>query len=290
MDELAISPRIERQWLFVFDDTYCDRGVYRSDPANMALLANEMMRIIETGQTLSAQPCARALADLRRRLEGLAECELINRWATAMRAYLSYQVWEAAHRQRTSVPTVDEYLVARIRSGSMEVCAMALGINGSYSVPAHEMDRRDIRALTEMACCVVSLDNDLMSYSKEHTGNEPDLINLIDVFARAHSCSIEQAFEHAMPLRDAILHCYLATASLVVSAAPSAQLLRYVRGLSSWIRGNLDWSLSSNRYATDQYQTTILDTMPPPATIIDPPHGIAWWWRSTPTLEDTLVS
>jgi hypothetical protein len=266
-------------WLFVFDDAYCDRGVYRDDPASMALLAAEITRIAETGETQSKQPCALALADLRRRADSIADCSTVNHWTSAVRGYLSYQVWEAAHRQRAIVPSVDDYITARIRSGSMEVCAIALGITGSYRVPPQEIDRTDIRALTEMACCIVGLDNDIMSYAKEHAARDVDHINLVDAIAHERHCSVDVAFEEAMQLRDSILDCYLATTSHVAQLAPSPQLRRYLDDLSSWIRGNLDWGLNSSRYSDKNFRATISEntrTLPPEK--VSPP-GITWWWH-----------
>jgi hypothetical protein len=115
-------------WLFAFDDAYCDEGRYSHDPGEMALLVAEMVRIAETGHTTSSSPCARALADLRRQLDDLAAPASIARWVQSMKGYLGYQVWEASHRSMRTMPTIDEYTVARIRNGSMEVCAMTLGI------------------------------------------------------------------------------------------------------------------------------------------------------------------
>ena len=266
-------------WLFVFDDAYCDRGVYRNDPASMALLAAEFTRIAETGETQSKQPCALALADLRRRADAIADCCAVNRWIHAVRGYLAYQIWEAAHRQRATVPSVDDYVTARIRSGSMEVCATALGITGSYSVPPQEIDRADIRALTEMACCIVGLDNDIMSYAKEHTARDADQINLVDALAHERHCSIDVAFEEAMQLRDSIFACYLATISQVTQLAPSSQLRRYVDDLSSWIRGNLDWGLNSSRYSDENFRATISENTKTRPAGTTPLRGISWWWH-----------
>ena len=265
-------------WLFAFDDAYCDEGRYSHDPGEMALLVAEMHRIAETGRTTSASPCARGLADLRHRLDELAGPAAVARWVQSMKAYLGYQVWEASHRRRKTLPTIDQYAVARIRNGSMEVCAMTLPISEGYDVPAHEMESPDIRALTEMTCCLVGLDNDIASYYKEHS-RSGDMLNLVDVIAHERGRSPSEALPEALDFRDAVLALYLQL-SEQVRPTVGAATHRYLSGLSAWIRGNLDWSMHTGRYRRhDQATITVTETPRRPLpTDFTPPAGIAWWW------------
>lgn len=271
-------------WLFAFDDAYCDEGRFSHDPGEMALLVAEMGRIAETGRTTSPSPCAQALADLRRQLDALAAPAAIARWVQSMKAYLGYQVWEAAHRRKRTVPSVDQYAVARIRNGSMEVCAMTLGIAAGYDVPAEEIESADIRALTEMTCCLVGLDNDIASYYKEHT-RSGDTINLVDVIAHERGRSAPEAVPEAVAFRDAVLALYLQLSEHVLAQA-TVSTRRYIGGLSSWIRGNLDWSTHTARYRREGQATIRICDTPRAFAIASagftPPAGIAWWWTRLP--------
>jgi Terpene synthase family 2, C-terminal metal binding len=265
-------------WLFAFDDAYCDEGRYSHDPGEMAVLVAEMNRIAETGRTGSSSPCARALADLRCQLDVLAGPVAIARWVGSMKAYLGYQVWEAAHRSMRIMPTIDQYAVARIRNGSMEVCAMSLDIAGGYEVPAREMDSLDIRALTEIACCLVGLDNDVASYHKEHT-RSGDRINLVDVIAHERDRTPDEALPEAVGFRDAVLTLYLQLSEQVrPTAGPATR--RYLDGLSAWIRGNLDWSMHTARYQRADRATIRVTNQPrrTPIAGFTSPAGVAWWW------------
>ena len=127
-------------WLFAFDDAYCDEGRYSHDPGQTVILVAEMARIAETGRTTSSSPCARALADLRQQLDVLASPPLAARWVHAMKAYLGYQIWEASYRCADAVPTLDEYAVARIRNGAMELSAACLEIAEGYQAPFNETE------------------------------------------------------------------------------------------------------------------------------------------------------
>lgn len=267
-------------WLFAFDDAYCDEGRFSHDPGEMALLVAELCRIAETGWTDAPSPCAQALADLRRQLDVLATPAATARWVQSMKAYLGYQVWEAAHRYKRTIPSIDQYAVARIRNGSMEVCAMTLGIAAGYDVPAQEIESSDIRALTEMVCCLVGLDNDIASYYKEHSRGR-DTINLVDVIAHERGQSAVEAVPEAVAFRDAVLALYLQLSAEVLPVV-TPPTRRYIHGLSAWIRGNLDWSTHTARYQRHDQATITISTVPrltadAPAGFV-PPAGIAWWW------------
>lgn len=275
----ALFSACSLMWLFAFDDAYCDEGRYSHDPGEMALLVAEMNRIAETGRTTSSSPCARGLADLRRQLDAIAAPPAIARWVQSMKAYLGYQIWEAAHRRRRSMPSIDQYAVARIRNGSMEVCAMTLGIAAGYHVPEAEMDSGNLRALTEMTCCLVGLDNDIASYHKEHSRGS-DTLNLVDVIAHERGSKPDEALPEALEFRDAVLELYLRLSERVLPTV-SAPTRRYIGGLSAWIRGNLDWSTHTARYRRDGQPTIMLSEIPcapAPRRNFTPPAGIAWWW------------
>ncbi|MFI6099228.1 hypothetical protein ACIA8G_27055 [Lentzea sp. NPDC051213] len=270
-------------WLFAFDDAYCDEGRYSHNPASMAILVAEMGRIAETGRTDSESPLARALAELRRRLDILASPAQTARWVHAMKGYLSYQVWEAAYRSTSTLPTLDEYAVARIRNGSMEVCAMTLDIAEGYEVPPDEIDRPAVMALTEMACSLVGWDNDIASYYKEHK-RSGDRINLVDVIANQNGTTPADALPSVIALRDAVLARFLELRDDVETlVGPDTR--RYIGGLSAWIRGNLDWSANTARYRRPDGPTVaVVDELEHGLQEYLRPPGIAWWWAGELTL------
>jgi hypothetical protein len=286
----AAGPRFATDsllWLFAFDDAYCDEGRYSHSPAEMAVLVGDMTRIVETGRTSSGSPCAQALADLRQRLDGFASPVQIARWVSAMRGYLGYQVWEAAFRQTGRMPTVNDYAVARIRNGSMEVCATALDISEGYQAPPEELESADVRALTEMACCMVGLDNDIASYYKEHLRSR-DKLNLVDVLAHERRRTANDVLPEAVSFRDAVLSLYLRLCRQVQPRVGPATR-RYIAGLSSWIRGNLDWSMHTGRYRkAGKESIRIVDAPYLPATGSAAPEGVAWWW--TRLRHDTVAT
>lgn len=128
-------------WLFAFDDTYCDEGEFSHDPARMAFLAADLVRAAQTGSARCPTPVVAALADLRRRLDGLGSPMQAGRWVSALRDYLFHQVWEAGHRSAGTAPDLATYLVARVSNGSMPVCRGVSGlqqrIRGTWARTRH---------------------------------------------------------------------------------------------------------------------------------------------------------
>jgi hypothetical protein len=177
------------------------------------------------------------------------------------------------------MPTIDQYSIARIRNGSVEFCLMTLNIAGGYELPADEMASDGARAVTEMACLVIGLDNDIISYHKERERAD-DRLNIIDVIAFERQASVEEAVAAAASFRDEILMAYLDLARVVSSG--SSAMARYVGGLNGWIRGNLDWSLNTVRYPNPSNRKTTIISVEPGRQAFAPPPGIAWWWTLLP--------
>jgi Terpene synthase family 2, C-terminal metal binding len=276
-------------WLFALDDTFCDEGTFSHDPAGMALLAADLIRTAETGDPRRDLPIMAALADLRRRLDKLGSPVQAARWVSALYAYLLYQVWEAGHRQRGTVPDLASYLIARISNGSMPVCVAWLDIANGYEVPAREMHTAPVRGLSEMCCAMVGLDNDIMSHWKE-TLRAGDRINLIDVLAAERETSQARVLPEAIALRDRVLAQYLRLRDRTLrSVSPATR--RYIADLDAWIRGNLDWGMNSDRYRNpanpaELPATPVCDT--PTCTDTSPVAGVTRWWDLTgrsPTAE-----
>ena len=234
-------------WLFAFDDAFCDEGLHSHDPGAMVALATDLLRTAETARPRSDLPHMTALADLRRRIDaGLGSPVQASRWVHALHSYLLYQVWEAAHRSARTIPELDQYLIARIYNGAMPVCIASLEISGGYEAPGHQIQTPAVRALGEMCCAMVSYDNDIISHWKESL-RSGDGINLIDILARHHELTLDQAQTEAVALRDRVLGQYLRLREQTQSRV-TEDTRRYIRGLDAWIRGNIDWGMNSHRY------------------------------------------
>jgi hypothetical protein len=248
----------------------------------MALFMAELVRVAQTGVLTGAPalPATVALCDLRARLDTLATPVQVARWVGALCRYFWYQAWEASHRARRTVPTMDAYLVARITNGAMPPSVMSLDIASGFEVPAAEMEQPPLRALSEMCCALVGFDNDIMSHWKE-TLRSGDGLNLIDVMAASTGRAPRAVLPDAVTLRDRVLACYLRLRERSWPGLSEAGR-RYVALLDRWIRGNLDWSLRTPRYASPGRPADLPGAIAARPTTTDPAPlpwpGVSWWW------------
>lgn len=272
-------------WLFSFDDAYCSEGAFGRRPEDLVVVTGRMLRVAETpapALMFGDDPWIGALRDIRLSLDSVASPAQVSRWVMGLRMYLFSQVWEASHRSRGTVPELNDYLAMRIFSGSLDVCASLLDVVSGREVDAHELRRPDVRALTEMMAILVSLDNDIMSYHKE-ASRSGDPQRVLDLLMRREGCTLGEALQSAVRMRDRILVRYLALRDEVANAADPALLL-YLRGLDGWIRGNLDWGRTCARYLHPDDPITLPTDFAPTPTDGSPEPlpipSIAWWWTA----------
>ncbi|MEW2294309.1 hypothetical protein ABZ719_16635 [Streptomyces sp. NPDC006743] len=277
-------------WLFAFDDAHCDEGSLGRDPLELSRVLIRLLRILEAPEAPipPSGPYRNfelALRDLHGRLTSCATPVQVGRWIDAMRMYFLCQVREAADRTEKAVPDLADYALLRIHNGAMRVSVMLLDIADGYELPAADMDRADVRALTEVTCLLVGWDNDILSFRKEHTRTE-DAVGLLDVLAHARDEDVSVVMDEAMLLRDQLMVLFERLGQQVIADA-STDLRRYVASLGHWIRANLEWGMTCERYrepgGTSPLDLQWADTPTPLSEAPVPVPTIAWWWRQLGT-------
>ncbi|MEU9318280.1 terpene synthase [Streptomyces sp. NPDC048295] len=273
-------------WLFAFDDAHCDEGHLGHRPGELSRVLTRLLRILEAPETMPSPDSScfayeAAFRDLRLRLGEVASPVQIERWTDAMRMYFLCQVWEAANRVEAITPDLEDYALLRIHNGAMKVSVMLLDIADGYEVSPMDLDRPDVRALTEATCLLVGWDNDILSYHKEHI-RDGDHQNLLDVLANATDKPVQSMVPEAMFLRDRIMVLFNELSTQVYATA-SAELHRYVTSLGHWIRANVEWATTSERYLNPDNPARLPNTWATAPTRgsdtpIDVP-AVAWWWQ-----------
>ena len=269
-------------WLWAFDDLECDETVAGHSAGDLVL---QLCSLARTGEApvgmSSANPFIAALADLRCQLERVATAVQVARWSSAMQAYFLANTAVTIQSSRGVVPDLDTYVSLRIHSGAVKPTLMLLDVAGGYELPAPQLERPEIWALNEMICTIVGWDNDLLSYHKEVLRGGADH-NLITVLQQEYGYSTDQAVSNAVAMRDRVLCLYLRLHSQVAGRADPG-LRRYLSGLSSWVRGHLDWGMATARYCNpedpadlpDRFADTPRDDSYEPLLI----PSILWWWE-----------
>lgn len=265
-----------QMWLFAFDDAHCDEG-----DRDLAQLVGEIValqRVLEAPSLAPGDPYAAGLRDIRLRMARIASPLQLNRWIGATSLYLASQAWDtrrAPHREST----VNDYLSHRLHNGAVLACIAMLDIANGHELQPSQLELPAVRALTEMCSCVVGLDNDIASRSKE-IARSAECVNAVDIAMRELGCTLDEALATVVELRDRITLRFanLADHVLTYGAEP---ISAYVADLKSWIRGNLDWSAHCTRYTNYSHEVLILvddwSSADRAVPILDVP-AVRWWW------------
>ncbi|WP_431045802.1 terpene synthase family protein [Streptomyces sp. P1-3] len=283
-------------WLFTFDDMYCDERTASLSLDELVQLLGRLARIVEApaADMLPGNPWAEGLRDIRERLAGYGTPSQVARWAEELRKYLFGLIWEAANRSAGRIPTVNDYTAMWLNVTATGPSLMFIDISSGYEVPAADMVRPRVRALTEMANMLVGWDNDIISFNKEVFRKVrygyAELQNIVTVLAHHEASTTEEALASAMAMRDRLM-CRFLHLSDRVRQEVRPETARYIHGLGEWVRGYLEWSMITDRYGDprnpgDPVRT---DRVPLPRAWKDTPSdrsraplpvtSIAWWWN-----------
>ncbi|GHH64923.1 hypothetical protein GCM10017673_08420 [Streptosporangium violaceochromogenes] len=232
-------------WLFAFDDAFCESerraaGMARALPQFYAVLED-----LDAGCAVD-DVFAKALLEIKGRIAAHGDDEQLDRWRTVTKDYLFAQVWEAANREDEVVPSLEDYIFMRRRTGAMLTVFTLIDVATGHPLSADEWRHPGIRAITESANDVVVWDNDLISYAKENDGGN-SRNNLVNVLIRHRAYSRRQAMQEIVGMRDRAIADMVALRPSL-EALGSEAVRAYVRGLEFWISGSVDYSMTSSRY------------------------------------------
>ncbi|OLT29289.1 hypothetical protein BJF79_40925 [Actinomadura sp. CNU-125] len=266
-------------WGFAFDDACCDAGHYAARPAEFVPMASRVQRALERPVPSAGDDrYAAAVHDVGARFRELGTPVQFQRFVAAQRAWLAGVAWQVADRARGHMPDLDDYLTMRLHSAGGEPTFAMLEIADGREVPAAEMERPAVRALTEAAIAVAALDNDRHSLAREmdqdHTGQ-----NIYNVLLAHNGGSFPAAVRTATGLRDRILLRFVSLRERLLPRLGSAGR-GYVDGLAYGIRGNAEWGLRVPRYLGDTAAREITWAERPMDDSAEPipVPTIAWWW------------
>ena len=263
-------------WYHAFDD-YGDA----SSPAQMGAYEDRVVRLVHILDSPQAStlddPFARALADVRRRIAAFATPAQLAEWVSGVQNYLMYELWEKNNRAAGRTPSLEDYTTycvqGRAARPSMSLLAPLAGFEAPTGHP-------DLLALTQISCLIATWDNDIYSFPKERF--EPDhQHNLLNVLAHCAGASPRGVLPRAVAMRDRAMVLFLRLSERVAACQPPGAA-RYAEALGTWLRGQIEWAMTSRRFADprfgavmpDQWAAAPTDAAEEPLAI----RPVAWWW------------
>lgn len=268
---------------FWFDDLY-DNGTPESRLRAFLATAPQVSYVVDTpALDTPLEPALAALRDITSRFHRCGNPTSARRFADAHRQWLLGVAGEIGHAREGRRMDVDECTHMRLRADGGPVLTSMLEFVSGIQVPEAEWSSYPVRALTEITWLLLGWDNDLHSYGKETDEHTSDN-NLIEVLAREHDLSTDEAVAEAVAMRDRCMVLFLRLAERGRRAA-SAELRTYVDSLGRVIRANNDWGFRAPRYTTavdSTMATRFAEYSDTPSVGRHDPitsPAISWWWE-----------
>jgi len=235
-------------WLFAFDDGFCDESATGERPELLIQAMTRYLGVIEEpGQhRLGGDPFGVALAELGDRIRKSATPVQVARFVHAVTGYFLAQCWEASNRSLHRPPEVAEYVHMRRHGGAVPTCLSLIDVAGGFRLAAAEFSDPRVMSLSDQATNIACWANDILSYPKERSRSRA-VHSLPVVLSRQLGIGEQESLERVAAMHDREVESYVTHEGSVREHA-SAQLHRYLDDLRFWMRGNLDWSLETQRY------------------------------------------
>lgn len=235
-------------WLHFWDDQ-CDEADVGKMPEVLAKREVRFREILRGDRARRDEgPIVHSLQDLCDRLFQGANDDWIERFVARVSAYLDACVWEAKNRAAAHVPDVSTYIVRRRDSGAVYTEFALFERAHGIALPAEVREHPTLLRLSKNANNVISWTNDIISFDKEMARG--DYHNLVLTLRHEHGIPLQEAVHRASGFIEAELREFMEVTAELPSfdARHDAGAREYVSFLCDWIRGNIDWSLSSGRF------------------------------------------
>lgn len=235
-------------WLFLLDDQFDEMELGR-DPARLERYCAQALATLRGHATPAADDPAsfHALHDIAQRLASQAPPALVERLTTCLQASFGASAWEAANRAAQRIPSEAEYLRHRPYSGAVYCYLTLIELATGQGLPDTVRSHPAIRRLTKMTNNIICWSNDVVSFTREHAAGNAH--NLVAVVQHERGLAFDDAIDYVVALHNReVAQFDFACAQAPPCLAADVAVQQYVRGLTWWIRANMDWSTATTRY------------------------------------------
>ncbi|MFH8727393.1 family 2 encapsulin nanocompartment cargo protein terpene cyclase [Streptomyces termitum] len=159
---------------------------------------------------------------------------------------------EAAWTETSYMPEVWEYLAMR-QFNNFRPCPTITDAVGGYELPADLHARPETQRVIALAGNATTIVNDLYSYTKEL--DIPGVhLNLPVVLAEREKLSERDAYLKAVEVHNDLMHAFEAAAAELAAALPVPTVLRFLKGVATWVDGNHYWHQTNTfRYSLPDF-------------------------------------
>jgi len=240
-------------WLFLTDDVFIEEPGRHGRFEIPVEHAWGSLRILRDPDTVpaAANPSLLALRDIALRTRAFATPEQIDRITQGMVEFFLAGFSEAVAFSRNIPPKLVDYVNIRDAINCLRsLCFVFIEIVGGYTLPGATWCHPELQAVVNIATRIVSNHHDVLSGVRELSDELP--MNMPAVLRHERDLPLDKTFAQVVELANADMRRFISLSDHLVSSTSDPGVARYVEGLKSWIRGNLDWSLMTGRYRVQE--------------------------------------
>jgi 2-methylisoborneol synthase len=254
-DRLLIAAQLNAAW-WAADDLYADdteMGATPTElPPRLALAMAAMDPVAPAGEfskqldeALRGDPVLVALGSGIDHLARHATPAQVQRVCySTFSMFVSWNSY-AAWRYTSTYPPAWEYLSAR-QHDSFYTSMTLVDPVGGYELPANlYYDPRVRQALMQAGTASVMV-NDLHSVARDAADENP-VCNMVLQIAAERDCSLAEATEITVDLHNNLVRDF-ENNHRALSAVPSLELQKFLRGVRAWMGGGFEWHATNPRY------------------------------------------
>jgi 5-epi-alpha-selinene synthase len=239
-------------YLFLLDDECESAGASKQ----LEWLAAKQTRLIDIlkGAELTDSDTlfAHALQNIRQRLLQFGTSEWMLGFTEEIERHLKGVLWEALNNSQGITPDLATYRQIRpLTCGLIPFFRLTLFAE-RIDLPTEIIKHTLVNQMEEVASLTIGWANDILSLEKEIMSGQSD--NLVQILQHEYQIPLHEAIKRAASLHDTEVRTFIELSAQLPSfgAEIDANLQRYILGLHSWMRGNIDWSLKTRRYRINQ--------------------------------------
>ncbi|MBC2878042.1 MULTISPECIES: terpene synthase family protein [Streptomyces] len=252
-------------WIFVIDASFCEAGIYLTDPAELAAfqlwlhdmhydpkgydrrpLCEELASRLPAEHAELCRRLAPATVDVSERVERLTGPGLYMQWLGEMNYWYMSTLWQVGRPFTGTRPSVRQWLSARrALTAILPTLAAWPAFTGS-DVPEHEWNRADVRRLMALTSDIGGMFNDIISFPREK-----GVIWSLPIILADEGRNDQEAVNEAVRLHNNAVTEYLSLERDVRKRA-SPGLCRFLDAMRTHQRGQYEWSIRAGRYRSDE--------------------------------------
>ncbi len=243
-------------WLFLFDDQFDEGDAGRRLELHRQVM-RDLLQVLEEGNsdasdTRSYAPggaIAAAMQNLWRQTYPRMSPEWRQRFAGHITIYLTAYGKETANRIRNYIPDVASYVQLRREAGAVQIALDLLEFGYHIHLPIEIYRGSEFQELYLATVDVVCWCNDIVSIEKEMAHGE--VSNLVFSIRQTYGLSWQDAINYANRMNTERVQHFIQASQHLPTYPPEIErdLNKYLEGMRSWMRGNIDWSAETLRYA-----------------------------------------